>query len=62
MNIRPITICCCFFLLLASLNVSAQNKDIEKAKEKLKEAYQQKDPSKKNDLVQKAMHISIMEI
>jgi hypothetical protein len=54
MNIRPITICCCFFLLLASLNVSAQNKDIEKAKEKLKEAYQQKDPSKKNDLVQKA--------
>jgi tetratricopeptide (TPR) repeat protein len=37
-----------------SLHLSAQNKDVEKGKEKLKDAFAQKDVQKKNELMQKA--------
>ena len=54
MSIKLTTIGCCLALLFASVQVSAQNKDVEKAKEKFKEAFAQKDQSKKNDLIMKA--------
>lgn len=58
MNIKLSTIamCCCFFLM-TSLQVFAQHKDVEKGKEKLKEAFQQKDGAKKGELIQKANEI-----
>jgi len=54
MNIKLTSIWCCCILLLASVQLSAQNKDIEKGKEKLKEAFKQKDATKKSEDIQKA--------
>ena len=56
MNIRLTTLCC-FLLALTTLQVSAQNKDVEKGKEKLKDAFTQKDNSKKGEQIQKAMEL-----
>jgi len=57
MNIKFTSIWCCCLLLLASTQLSAQNKDIEKGKEKLKEAFKQKDQTKKNEDIQKATEL-----
>jgi len=57
MNIKCTSIWCCCLILLTSINLSAQNKDIEKGKEKLKEAFKQKDAQKKGDDIQKAMEL-----
>jgi tetratricopeptide (TPR) repeat protein len=57
MNIRLTSICCCCIILLASAQLSAQNKDIEKGKEKLAEAFKQKDPTKKGEDIQKATEL-----
>src|ERR1700722_13964363 len=46
--------CCCLLMIVASLHLSAQNKDIEKGKEKLKEAFKIKDAAKKGEEIQKA--------
>ena len=54
MNIKFTAIWCCSLILLTSSHVSAQNKDIEKGKEKLAEAFKQKDASKKGEEIQKA--------
>ena len=42
-------------VLLTTLQATAQNKDIEKGKEKLKEAFKAKDAASKNELIQKAV-------
>jgi hypothetical protein len=57
MNIKITSIWCCCLILLASVQLSAQNKDIEKGKEKLKEAFKQKDQAKKNEDIQKATEL-----
>jgi tetratricopeptide (TPR) repeat protein len=57
MNIKFTSIWCCCFILLASVQLSAQNKDIEKGKEKLKEAFKIKDASKKGEEIQKATEL-----
>jgi hypothetical protein len=57
MNIKVTSIWCCCLLLLASVHLSAQNKDIEKGKEKLKEAFKQKDQTKKGEEIQKATEL-----
>ena len=41
-------------LLLFIFQASAQNKDVDKGKEELNKALEQKDPSKKQDMVNKA--------
>lgn len=56
MRIKLFSIGCCL-MLISSLQLSAQNKDIEKGKEKLKEAFKQKDPAKKNEEIQKATEL-----
>jgi tetratricopeptide (TPR) repeat protein len=57
MNIKCISILCCTLFLLASVQLSAQNKDIDKGKEKLKEAFKQKDAAKKGEDIQKAQEL-----
>ncbi len=57
MNIKFTSIWCCCLILLASVQLSAQNKDIEKGKEKLKGAFKQKDQAKKNEEIQKATEL-----
>ena len=57
MNIKFTSILCCCLLLFSSVQLSAQNKDIEKGKEKLKEAFKQKDQTKKNEEIQKATEL-----
>jgi hypothetical protein len=57
MNIKFTSILCCCLLLLSSVQLLAQNKDIEKGKEKLKEAFKQKDQTKKNEEIQKATEL-----
>ena len=57
MNIKLTSLWCCCFILLASVQLSAQNKDIEKGKEKLKEAFKQKDQAKKNEYIQNATEL-----
>jgi tetratricopeptide (TPR) repeat protein len=47
----------CSLILLATTSLSAQNKDIEKGKEKLKDAFNQKDAAKKNETIQKAVEL-----
>lgn len=54
MNIRLTHICCGVALLLASTGAFAQ-KDVEKGKAKLKDAFSQKDNAKKNEEIQKAV-------
>lgn len=54
MNIKFTSILCSCIITLTSLQLSAQNKDIEKGKEKLSEAFKQKDQAKKNEDIQKA--------
>jgi hypothetical protein len=56
LKLTSLTIACCL-LLLTSLHVSAQSKDVEKGKEKLKEAFQQKDAAKKGEQIQKAVEV-----
>jgi tetratricopeptide (TPR) repeat protein len=53
MNIKFTSIWCCCLILLTSTQLSAQNRDIEKGKEKLKEAFKQKDAAKRNEEIQK---------
>jgi tetratricopeptide (TPR) repeat protein len=57
MNIKLTSLWCCCLLLLASVDLSAQNKDIEKGKEKLKEAFKNKDAAKKGEEIQKATEL-----
>ena len=57
MNISFTSILCCCLILLSSVQLSAQNKDIEKGKEKLAEAFKQKDASKKGEEIQKATEL-----
>jgi tetratricopeptide (TPR) repeat protein len=57
MNIKITSIWCCCILLFTSVHLSAQNKDIEKGKEKLKEAFKQKDQTKKGEDIQKATEL-----
>ncbi|MFN8278362.1 MAG: hypothetical protein U0T84_12840 [Chitinophagales bacterium] len=49
-----LTICCAFFL---AFSAAAQNKDIDKGKEILGKAFAQKDPAKKNEMIQKATEL-----
>ena len=57
MNIKFTSIWCCCLILLTSSHLSAQNKDIEKGKEKLADAFKQKDPQKKGEEIQKATEL-----
>ena len=57
MNIKCISILCCTLFLLASVQVSAQNKEIDKGKQKLKEAFKQKDATKKGEGIQQAQEL-----
>jgi tetratricopeptide (TPR) repeat protein len=57
MSIKLTTIWCCCIMLITTLSLPAQNKDIEKGKEKLKEAFKIKDAAKKNEEIQKATEL-----
>jgi hypothetical protein len=53
---KKISIVACVVLMLACcVQLNAQNKDIDKGKETLKKAMEQKDAAKKNEMVQKAV-------
>src|SRR3982750_4820441 len=52
---KKISIVACVALMLACcVQLKAQNKDIDKGKETLKKAMEQKDAAKRNEMVQKA--------
>ena len=56
MYIKIMSFVCCI-ILFGTLQLSAQNRDIEKGKEKLKDAYKAKDAAGKNAMIQKAVEL-----
>ena len=57
MSIKIKSVLYCCIILFVSVQLSAQNKDIDKGKEKLKDAFEQKDATKRNEGIQKAVEL-----